>query len=216
MAKAIDLTHTIMEEMPVYPGTEEPEMIKTYTIEVNGFRETKISFYSHTGTHMDAPAHMISMGKTLEKFSVDKFIGKAVLLEFKKKEDKKITLEALKPIELKLREADFLIINTGWHEYWGSAEYFKDFPALTEEAAKWLLQFNLKGIGVDTISIDSIEAGDFKIHEILMNRDLVIIENLNNLNSIEDDMFTFIAMPLKYREADGAPVRAVAILEDKI
>lgn len=212
MVKIIDLTHTIMERMPVYPGTEEPQLLKPYTIEVQGFRETKLSFYSHTGTHMDAPAHMLSMGKNLEEFSLDKFIGKAVILEFKNKRSKKIQIEDLSPLEVKLREAEFLIINTGWHVYWGSPQYFKDFPALTEEAAKWLLQFNLKGVAIDAISIDSMESQKFNVHEAFMKEDMIIIENLNNLSSITEDIFTFIAMPLKYKEADGAPVRAAAIL----
>lgn len=212
MVKIIDLTHTIMERMPVYPGTEEPQLLKPYTIEVQGFRETKLSFYSHTGTHMDAPAHMLSMGKNLEEFSLDKFIGKAVLLEFKNKRSKKIQIEDLSPLEDKLKEAEFLIINTGWYELWGSPQYFKDFPALTEEAAKWLLQFNLKGVAIDTISIDSMESQKFNVHEAFMKEDMIIIENLNNLSSITEDIFTFIAMPLKYKEADGAPVRAAAIL----
>ena len=213
MAKIIDLTHTIMENMPVYPGTEEPQLLQPYTLEVNGFRETKLCFYSHTGTHMDAPAHMLSEGKTLEEFPLDKFIGNGALLEFKKKESKKIQVEDLKPIEDKIKEVEFLIINTGWHKLWGSPEYFKGFPALTEETARWLLQFNLKGIAIDTISIDSIESGEFKVHEVFMRANMMIIENLTNLNKIEKEKFTFISMPLKYQKADGAPVRA-AIIEE--
>ena len=67
MKNPIDLTHSIHEHMPVYPGTEQPRIITGCSIEKDGFLEKKLTFYSHTGTHMDAPAHMLKDGKCLEK-----------------------------------------------------------------------------------------------------------------------------------------------------
>lgn len=211
--KIIDLTHLIVEPMPVYPGTEQPQLYKACTLEDHGFRETKLSFYSHTGTHMDAPAHMLAHGKTLDEFTLDKFVGEAVLLDFKNKQRKYIEIKDLEPFKEGLVEADFLIINTGWSSYWGKIEYFSDFPALSSEAAQWLKQFNLKGVGIDTISIDSKESGEYKVHKIFFNAGMVIVENLTNLEKIKSREFIFSAMPLKYIKADGAPVRAAAIIK---
>ena len=71
----LDLTHTISGEMPVYPGTEKPVLTTACTIETAGYRETLLHMYSHTGTHMDAPAHMIARGRTLDSYGVEKFVG---------------------------------------------------------------------------------------------------------------------------------------------
>ena len=66
--KMLDLTHCITLEMPVYPGTEPPRLTAACTMEKDGFRETLLEMYSHTGTHMDAPAHMLPNGRTLDDF----------------------------------------------------------------------------------------------------------------------------------------------------
>lgn len=76
----LDLTHTISGEMPVYPGTEKPVLTTACTIETAGYRETLLHMYSHTGTHMDAPAHMIARGRTLDSYGVEKFVGPGFVL----------------------------------------------------------------------------------------------------------------------------------------
>ena len=77
----LDLTHTISGEMPVYPGTEKPVLTTACTIETAGYRETLLHMYSHTGTHMDAPAHMIARGRTLDSYGVEKFVGPGFVLD---------------------------------------------------------------------------------------------------------------------------------------
>ena len=79
--KVIDLTHTIKAGMPVFPGTEPPKLDPASTFEKDGFRETLLTMYSHTGTHMDAPAHVREDGITLDKFGADKFVGKAIVVD---------------------------------------------------------------------------------------------------------------------------------------
>ena len=70
----IDLTHTIEETMPVYPGTQPPWLETVNTYEKDFFKETLISMFSHTGTHMDPPAHIFPEGKTLDQFPPEQFI----------------------------------------------------------------------------------------------------------------------------------------------
>ncbi len=72
--KIFDLTHMIKEQMPVYPGTEPPSLKNTNTIEVDGFAEKLFSMYSHTGTHIDAPKHMVEEGLGLDDFDISKFV----------------------------------------------------------------------------------------------------------------------------------------------
>lgn len=199
--------------MPVYPGTEGPILMQACTLEDVGFREKKWTMYSHTGTHMDAPAHMISDGKTLDQFPIEKFVGRGMVLDVRECTAKEIPLVRVQSYESILKTIDFLLIQTGWEEYWGSEQYVSGFPALSVEAAKYLMQFSLKGIGVDAISIDLMDTTTFPIHEILLGNDLVIIENLKNLSLIEGQ-FDFYAFPLKVVDADGSPVRAVALIEE--
>jgi arylformamidase len=211
--KIIDLTHNINQDMPVYPGTEAPTIFNANTIEKHGFAEKKITMFSHTGTHMDAPKHMKIHGKALDEYPVDNFIGNALIVDLINLNSEKITLEHLQKYKEKIFEVDFIIMKTGWSTYWGKEEYFKGYPTLTEEAAQWLMRFKLKGIGIDAISVDPIDTTNFSVHHTLFNNNLVIIENLNNLSEIDEEIFIFSAMPLKIEKADGSPVRAIAIIE---
>lgn len=209
--KITDLTHIIDSDMPVFPGTEPPILNKANTLEEDGFQEAKITMYSHTGTHIDAPAHMLSNAPYLDNLEIDHFIGNAAILDFSDEKIKLIDLDSIKPYEEKIRNVEFVIIKTGWSKYWGKNEYYKDFPSLTEEAARWLATLNLKGIGIDAISIDDISSSTFNIHKILMPRNILIIENLTNLDSIKNEYFILSILPLKNKDADGSPVRAVSI-----
>ena len=83
------------------------------------------------------------------------------------------------------------------------------------EICQYALESGKKGLGFDTIGIDPVSDMLLPRHrKLLGNRDIVIIENLTNLDKIGGGLFTFAALPLKYKDADGAPTRAVAILED--
>lgn len=209
--KIIDLTHRIDSEMPVFPGTEKPIIQKANTIEKDGFAEVKITMYSHTGTHMDAPAHMIAQGFELDKFPIEQFIGKSIILDFSNIHTRIIDVNTLKGHEEKIKLVEFLIIKTGWSQYWGSEAYYKAFPALSDEAALWLTQFHLKGVGIDAISIDDMDSVTFAVHKRLMEKNILIIENLTNLDEVGEEPFTLSVLPLKTKDADGSPIRAVAI-----
>jgi len=207
----IDLTHSISADTPVYPGTEPPLILTGCSIDEAGFLEKKITMYSHTGTHMDAPAHLIKESKYLDQFPVDHFYGKAFVLHRGNKQGRRIELDELLPHADYLARADFVLLHTGWDKYWGDEKYFSAYPVLSGEAAIFLATFPLKGLGVDTISVDAIEAKQFPIHMELLNKNIIIIENLTNLEKISGNQCTFSCFPLKIVEADGSPVRAVAM-----
>ena len=209
--KITDLTHIIYSDMPVFPGTEQPIFEKANTLEKDGFKEAKITMYSHTGTHIDAPAHMLSNGSYLDNFDIEHFIGNATILDFSNEKMELIDINSLKPYEEKIKKVEFIIIKTGWSKYWGDKKYYEDFPSLSEKSAEWLSKFNLKGIGIDAISIDNIKSTTFAVHKILMPKNIIIIENLTNLDSIRKEYFILSIMPLKHKNADGSPVRAISI-----
>jgi kynurenine formamidase len=211
--KLIDLTHLIEPGMPVFPGTEPPILLAANTVDRDGFAEKKITLYSHTGTHMDAPAHMLSGGKTLDTYAAGDFFGPAVLADFSHFPLTYIEKIHLEPYESRLRGAKFLILRTGWALYWGKPDYFANFPALSPAAAAFVVSLGIKGIGIDAISIDRMEDHRFPVHHVLFKADLFIIENLTNLEQVETE-FTLGCFPMQIKDADGAPVRAVAMMED--
>jgi len=209
--RIIDLTHLIETTMPVFPGTEPPLLLEANTIAADGFAEKRLTLYSHTGTHMDAPAHMLAGGKTLDAYPVSDFYGKAVLIDVHDRILEQIGLEHLASLEDRLRDADFLVLRTGWAERWGTEEYFEGFPSLTTEAAAWVVGLGIKGIGTDAISIDRMQDTDFAVHHVLFNAGLFVIENLANLDQVGQE-FILGCFPLKIHDADGSPARAVAFI----
>ncbi len=210
--KLIDLTHMISPDMPVYPGTEQPVFFTGCSIEEDGFLEKKITLYSHTGTHMDAPAHLIKDHPTLDAFPIGHFYGPAVRLDFKNKRSKTIRVSDLEPYKNQIKNCDFILFHTGWSQYWGTEAYFTGYCVLTPDAADWLGRFQLKGIGLDTISADTADTQTYPVHTALLSRNILIIENLTHLASLPESGFHFSCFPIKFLDADGSPVRAVAYL----
>ena len=210
--KPVDLTHPITASMPVYPGTEPPVIISGCSIEEAGFLEKKITFYSHTGTHIDAPAHLIKGHSTLDMLAIDHFYGPALMLNFDHIVTQTIGVKDLEPYQDQIKKVQFLLIYTGWSQYWGTEKYFFDYTVLSIEAANWLTSFGLKGFGLDTISADSADSKDYPVHKALLQKNTIIIENLVNLDRLPNQ-FELSCFPLSFEDADGSPVRAVAFIQ---
>ena len=207
--KVYDLTHTIKNDMPVYPGTEQPKLTTACTIEAAGYRETLLHMFSHTGTHMDAPAHMLLDGAVLDSYGADKFTGTAVVVDCR--EQAAITLPLLQGYDL--NGVDFVLFCTGWDKKWGSPNYYAGFPCLTADAAAYLAALPLKGVGEDSISLDPCDSVDFPNHITLLGADFVNTENLTGLDALIGRRFTFVTLPLKFENSDGCSCRAIAMEE---
>lgn len=212
--QVIDLTYPVCPQMPVYPGTDQPILSTGCTIEKDGFFEKKITLFSHTGTHVDAPAHLIKGSKTLDQFPVSHFLGKGILFDISDCNESTIDVDKIKSLSGTIEKTDFLLVRTGWNRYWGYPEYFSNYPVFSPDAAKWLSQQDLKGIGLDTISADRPASRNYKIHKTFLKQNIIIIENLNNLERLNKIDFLFSCFPIKFEDADGSPVRAVALLND--
>jgi kynurenine formamidase len=213
--RIIDLTHTISETMPVFPGTEPPKLEPANTYEKDGFKETLMTMYTHTGTHMDPPAHLFPGRTSLDAFPVDQFVGKAIVIDCTDvPAGGKITMAYIDRVRSDADSAEFLIFNTGWGRYWGKDEYFGDFPVIDEDVADYAKIGNKKGIGVDVISIDPMADSNLTTHrKLFKDSEIVVIENLKDLGRIGSEPFTFIALPLKHKDGDGSPIRAIALVE---
>ena len=205
----IDLTHPVAPGMPVYPGTAPPSIKRANTLERDGFLEHRIGIHTHTGTHMDAPAHILPGGATLDSYPAERFMGPAFMIEAL---DGPPAIASLRAHEDEIRKSDFLIMRTGWGEKWGSDGYFSGFPVLDVDAADWLCGMKLKGFGVDAISVDPVGDSSLPVHHVLLESGILIIENLANLVMLTSPRLVFACLPLRISGADGAPARAVAIV----
>ena len=205
--KVCDLTHTIRNDMPVYPGTEQPRLTTACTIEEVGYRETLLHMYSHTGTHMDAPAHMLPDGAALDRYPGEKFVGAAIVVDCRGEKD--ISLPLLQRYDLS--GVDFVLFCTGWDKKWGTPAYYENFPCLTAEAAAYLAALPLKGVGEDSISLDPCDSMEFPNHITLMKAGFINTENLTGLDALLGRRFTFVTLPLKFENADGCSGRAIAM-----
>lgn len=207
----IDLSHPLHNGMPVYPGTEGPLLERPFTLKSHGYNEARLTMVTHTGTHMDAPAHMVADGKTLDQFKAEDFTGRALCIPFK--QGMEPTIEELEKI-LAEKNPDFLLFRTGWSRFWGTVQYFSDFPVMSLSLAEWIGQQPIRGIGLDVISVDPVGATSFPNHFAILGNGKLIIENLAHLDSLPAGVFTLCCFPLPIVKADGSPVRAVALTMD--
>ncbi len=214
--RVIDLTHLVKEGMMVYPGTDAPTVRPACTLEKDGFRETHLSVFSHVGTHIDAPAHLLKAGRELDAFDAEQFVGNALVIDCRAlPEHAPIDMALLRTYGEDLTRADFLLFCTGYDKKWGNGAYFGDFPCLDDEALDFVINGKYKGIGSDTMSMDPMGDAMLPRHKrFLSSGDVINVENLKNLDlCVGEGLFRFVCLPLKYAHADGAPARAIAILE---
>lgn len=189
--KTIDLTHTITKNIREYPGDPKTRLEQ---VDNEYCTSSKITTGLHTGTHMDAPLHFIKNGSKIMDLNLDEFTGRA-----------KVICSNIEDVNWKNSLEDILIINTGWSKYWNSHNYFVDYPYLTIEFAEILVDENVKGIAIDTCSVDKND--ETKIHKKLLKNNIWIVENIANSNKLKRDYYDSYFIPLKI-DAEASPVRA--------
>lgn len=204
----IDLSQLINNQTTIYPGSIPPSIRQCNTIEEDGFRQKQLNICTHFSTHIDAPAHILPLGKTLDQLPVSTFIGNALKIDVRG--HKYISKDILFEYQDEIAKVDFVIFQTGWEDYWFSDKYFEAFPILDAAACAYLVSFDLKGVGFDAISVDSVGDNDLMNHKVILGKEMIIIENLCNLDHITSTIFEFQCFPLYLEDADGSPVRAIA------
>ena len=202
--KYIDLSYDIKSEMPVYPGDMELYSNKEKDYERDGFNLYVFSTSMHAGTHIDAPLHMCKNKKFLSEYSIDKFIGNAVLLDVRGEKVIGIKDDYYRDI----KENDIVLLFTGWDSFYGKEEYYNNHPIVSEELAELLIKKKIKMLGMDMPSPDK---GEFEIHKKLFENEIFILENLTNLNKLlYNEEIQIFAQPLKI-QGEASLVRAIAV-----
>jgi arylformamidase len=210
----IDLSHALGGTMSVYPGTEAPRISDASSVRNDGFAEKRIEIFSHTGTHVDVPAHMIEGAATIEKLEPGRFFGPGCLVDLSGIAGRRVGIADLEGNRDRIARAEFVLLRSGWDARWGDPSYFQDYPVLSVEAARWLAGFPLKGVGVDMISFDETGSMTMDVHGIFLKKGMVLAENLTGLERLADREFVFSCLPLKISGGDGSPVRAVALVQE--
>ncbi|WP_049898191.1 cyclase family protein [Halococcus agarilyticus] len=209
----IDLSHRIETGMTVYPGDPSVSVEPHATHARDEYRVDVARLGSHTGTHVDAPIHVIPGGRTLDTYALDRFAFEAEKVDCTDLGDRDpITRERVPD-----RELDLVVFWTGWSTHWGTDRYL-DHPYLTPEAATACAERGY-AVGTDTLSPDPTptenatgsEPDGFRAHHAVLGAGDLVVENLRNLGALPE-RFELRAYPLALG-GDGAPVRAVGIVE---
>lgn len=211
MKKIYDLTLTLTSDIPVFPGQPPLSFLPWSNLAVHGNATNAFFMVEHTGTHLDAPAHFIEGGKTVEKIPLECFWGEALVLDVSSYLSKgKLELSDLKRVlgGQDIEEGDIVIFSSGVDKLLGRPEYFTQGVYLTESVAEFLRDKKVKGVGTDSPSIDS---QPFGVHRLLLAQEIIIYESLTNLEELRGKRVTFAAFPLKLKGCTGSPVRAIAL-----
>ena len=208
--KLYDLTRTLRADIPVYPGTPAPHIRPARTIQCDGFAETELRVFSHVGTHIDAPAHILPGGKTLDAYAPERFFGRGMVADLSGFcPGGRVGLAMISPWERAQMHdgVDFLLFDTGYDADRNAlGPYAVPDADLLQEA----LRCGIRAVGIDRMSIDAVGDGVLASHSLLLLQDVFIIENLKDVSLLRSKRFTVCALPLKVENADGAPARVVA------
>jgi len=214
--KIIDLTLTISNKIPTFPGSPQPNFIPWEKIKDDGYNLELLFLSSHTGTHLDAPYHFLEKGAKIHEISLKKLVSEAVLIKSRKKRNETITKTDIQKFEKKhgkIASFSSVIFYTGWQRNLQKKYYFTKNPGLSVSAAKYLASKKINLVGIDSPSIDLGKDSKFSVHQIFAKKGILIVENLANLEKIKSAKFHLVVLPLKLKNATGSPVRAIAFVE---
>ncbi|MEO6549802.1 MAG: cyclase family protein [Ferruginibacter sp.] len=216
----IDLSHTIENGLITYKGLPAPvicdylsrEASKQFYEEGTSFQIGKIEMVSNTGTYLDCPFHRFENGKDLSEIELESFTDlEAIVIRKHFTETLQITKEYFENYELRNRA---VLINTGWDKHWNTENYYENHPFVTKEAAEYLMDNNVKLVGIDSHNIDDTSGKSRPVHTTLLGAGILIVEHLCQLHLLPEDGFTFSAIPPKFKGVGTFPVRAMAKLQD--
>ena len=209
-----DLTQLVNEELEPFDPSTEPHLEWKHCVDHSFFKcqVSKFGMVTHYGTHIDAPLHYVPGGKTTAQIDLACYCGKALCLDISElaKGDSINLTGVLAENQERIEPGMLLILRTGWEEKANTRSFFQ-FPDLEANTGALLESYGIRGIGVDMPSVD----GNGEAHRSILSREIGIYESLYNLKPLVGRTFFFSAVPLKFEDGDGSPVRAYAITGDE-
>ena len=201
----IDLSHPISNDMATYPSDPNVAIVREKEIHSDRTLLHRFTMGTHTGTHLDAPAHIIPNGKTLDDFPLSSFSGKTV----------KVNLNSISELDKIDEKVDGIIFESSWYKRFNEpAIYFgSDRPSIPKALVKKVIAMSIKYFGCDLPSVDGSGSIDKPIHNALLGENIIVYESLTNLNQLPLlTPFEFYGFPLPFIGLDGSPVRAIAMI----
>ena len=204
-----DVSVPITNTMPVWPG-DPPVQLRRQSHESSDHSYivtvTEIRMGAHTGTHADAPFHMINGGKKLEEFSLDTFVGKATLFEIPV--TRSIGRTELE--RLNWNGVERVLFKTDNSRHWQDEKFYEDFVYVRPDGAEFLAEQHIRLVGIDYLSIDKFKSESHPTHMVLLKKNILIIEGLN-LKNVPQGEYMLYALPLNLQDAEGSPCRVILI-----
>ena len=211
--RVVDLSQHYEDGMPVFPGLPSPSFVPIAKVEDDGYAMSEYHLLNHIGTHVDAPAHQIAGGDTLDQIGLERLVTDAVTIDVAGREPGPLTTEDLEPHLEKIRDGDIVFLYSDNAKNWGTDAYWTGWSYPDAQAAAALIDRGISAIGFDGPSADPVDSQTFDLHRIWLGAGRMIIENATNLDQLPDRARVVVA-PLKVRDANGAPARIFALLED--
>ncbi len=237
--RIVDLSMAVHNEMVTFPRIVRPSLVMYESWEEfaerigaakYGATSLTASYLAvlsdHVGTHIDARKHLKKGAPGPEGIPLEYCYGDGVVLDFRHKEkgagiSAAEVRDELARIEYSLKPRDIVLIMTGAGSYQTEERYLTDHSGMTADATLWLIDQGIKVMGIDAITFDPpvwamFERKQFwEAHRVMIDHEYYHIENLTNLDQIgRQHSFTFVALPVKWTGTTGAPVRAVAIVDE--
>jgi arylformamidase len=200
--KIIDITVPIFEGMPVYKNKPEKQP-QISTVTNAHVTESRISLDVHTGTHVDAPLHMMNDGKTIETLPIERLVRSCKVFDLTAVSEK-ITKKDIE--DFSINEGDFILFKT---KNSFDEQFNFEFIYVAEDAAKYLAEIGISGVGIDALGIERAQEGH-PTHRALMGKDIIIIEGIQ-LKEVNEGEYFMVAAPLKLQGVDASPARILLI-----
>jgi arylformamidase len=211
--KIVDLTQPMANGMPVMEGIEPPQFRDLADVSVDGYAMSQYTFVNHTGTHVDAPAHQIAGGASLDEIPLDRLVTYAVTVDLTGHEPGPVGTADLDGQLDQVQAGDLVLFRSGNARNWGTAAYWHGWCYPDALAAQALIDRDVAGIGFDGPSADPVDTDDYELHRLWLGAGKIIIENLASLAELPDRCRIVVA-PLKVRHANGGPARVFALVDD--
>jgi arylformamidase len=204
MPRIYDVTVPLASGMLAYPGDPPFEIEPVHEVGEAPFSLSRMVLTTHSGTHVDAPAHFLAGGATIDQLPLEILLGKARVVELSTRE--RVDRADLEALDL----ADDLrvLLKTRMSGQMLKAGYQEDHLYLTVDAAQYLAQAGLKLVGFDYLSIDRFGSADFPAHHALLEAGVVLVEGLD-LSEVEAGEYEMSCLPLRVGGGDAAPARVV-------
>ena len=205
--KIIDISLPLNNDTIIYPDNVPISVGIHHAMPEYATQLSKITFGSHTGTHIDAPAHCIDGGLTIDKIPLENFIGTCRVLDFSKESDESVTTEMLQSKNIKKNERILLKTRNSTR---GFKEFYDDYIYLDGDGAEYLANLEVLIVGIDSLSIKKRGGADVRPHTALLQNNIPIIEGLD-LSGVLEGEYELFCLPLNFIGIEGTPARAVLI-----